>query len=77
MNVLVNVAPARPALAVSTPLLVVMALCRSFEMHREPVAKRIVAAVVLADDPVGGEVGDQVCPFALGRVSEVDLEWKK
>ncbi|MFF9135590.1 ATP-binding protein [Streptomyces sp. NPDC014776] len=39
---------------------IVMALCRSFEMHREPVGKRIVAAVTLAD-PVGDEASDQVC----------------
>ncbi|MFH8350493.1 hypothetical protein [Streptomyces sp. NPDC018045] len=31
----------------------VMAVCRSFEMHREPVGKRIKAAAVLADDPDG------------------------
>ncbi|WP_233478059.1 ATP-binding protein [Streptomyces mobaraensis] len=29
---------------------IVMAVCRSFAMHREPVGKRITAAVVLADD---------------------------
>ncbi|MET9452482.1 ATP-binding protein [Streptomyces cinerochromogenes] len=40
---------------------IVMALCRSFEMHREPVGKRIVATVALADDPVGDEVSNQVC----------------
>ncbi|MGW4595370.1 ATP-binding protein [Streptomyces sp. NPDC004457] len=39
---------------------IVMALCRSFEMHREPVGKRIVAAVVLVDDPVGDEAGGQL-----------------
>ncbi|MER6977700.1 ATP-binding protein [Streptomyces carpinensis] len=38
---------------------IVMALCRSFEMHREPVGKRIKAAVVLADDPVGDVAGQQ------------------
>jgi hypothetical protein len=32
-----------------------MAVCRSIEVHREPVGKRIKAAVVLADDP-GGDV---------------------
>ena len=40
---------------------IVMALCRSFEMHREPVGKRIMAALVLADDPIGDEVGEQIC----------------
>ncbi|MER7676988.1 ATP-binding protein [Streptomyces sp. NPDC096934] len=38
---------------------IVMALCRSFEMHREPVGKRIRAAVVLADDPGGDPAGQQ------------------
>jgi hypothetical protein len=32
---------------------IVTALCQSFEMHREPVGKRVVAAIALADDPVG------------------------
>lgn len=35
---------------------IVMSVCRSFEMHREPVGKRVKAAVALADDP-GGDVG--------------------
>jgi two-component sensor histidine kinase len=39
---------------------IVMAVCRSIEMHREPVGKRITATVVLADDPVGDEAGRQV-----------------
>lgn len=39
---------------------IVMALCRSFEVHREPVGKRIRAAVVLADDPGGAPAGRQV-----------------
>ncbi|MEU3839286.1 ATP-binding protein [Streptomyces sp. NPDC028635] len=39
---------------------IVTAVCRDVEMHREPVGKRLVAAVVLADDPVGDEAGDQV-----------------
>ncbi|MGA5503946.1 ATP-binding protein [Streptomyces umbrinus] len=38
---------------------IVMAVCRSFEMHREPVGKRIRTAVVLADDP-GGDAAGQV-----------------
>ncbi|MFF4490571.1 hypothetical protein ACFY0F_29565 [Streptomyces sp. NPDC001544] len=33
------------------------AVCRDLEMHREPVGKRIKAAVVLADDTVGDEAG--------------------
>ena len=32
---------------------IVMAVSRSIEVHREPVGKRIKAAVVLADDPGG------------------------
>ncbi|GHF27949.1 ATP-binding protein [Streptomyces mashuensis] len=39
---------------------IVMAVCRSFEMHREPVGKRIKATVVLADDPGGDVTGRQV-----------------
>ncbi|MFD8376553.1 ATP-binding protein [Streptomyces sp. NPDC059688] len=40
---------------------IVMAVCRSFEMHREPVGKRIVAAVALTENPIGDEAGDQTC----------------
>ena len=36
---------------------IVMAVCRSIEMHREPVGKRIKAGVVLADDPDGHVAG--------------------
>ncbi|MGI3198682.1 ATP-binding protein [Streptomyces sp. GLT-R25] len=32
---------------------IAMAVCRSFEVRREPVGKRVKAAVVLADDPGG------------------------
>lgn len=39
---------------------IVMALCRSFEMHREPVGKRIAAAVALANDPVGDIAATQI-----------------
>jgi anti-sigma regulatory factor (Ser/Thr protein kinase) len=39
---------------------IVMAVCRSFEVHREPVGKRIKVAVVLADDPGGAAAGHQV-----------------
>jgi anti-sigma regulatory factor (Ser/Thr protein kinase) len=39
---------------------IVMALCRSFEVHREPVGKRIKATVVLTDDPGGDAAGRQV-----------------
>ncbi|MET7645039.1 ATP-binding protein [Streptomyces sp. NPDC005426] len=36
---------------------IVIGVCRSFEMLREPVGKRIKAAVVLADDPGGNPAG--------------------
>ncbi|WP_436846464.1 ATP-binding protein [Streptomyces griseorubiginosus] len=36
---------------------IVMAVCRSIEIHREPVGKRIKATVVLADDPGGHVAG--------------------
>ncbi|MDT0609251.1 ATP-binding protein [Streptomyces lancefieldiae] len=36
---------------------IVMALCQSFEVHREPVGKRMRAAVCLADDLNGTVVG--------------------
>ncbi|MEU6098317.1 ATP-binding protein [Streptomyces sp. NPDC047079] len=39
---------------------IVMAVCRSFEVHREPVGKRIKVAVVLADDPGGDVAGHKV-----------------
>ncbi|WP_317446189.1 ATP-binding protein [Streptomyces collinus] len=39
---------------------IVMAVCRSFEVHREPVGKRIKTAIVLADDPGGDPVGRQM-----------------
>jgi len=34
---------------------IVMAVCQSLQFHREPVGKRITAAIILADDP-GGDV---------------------
>ncbi|MET7827093.1 ATP-binding protein [Streptomyces sp. NPDC005386] len=36
---------------------IVIGVCRSFEMRREPVGKRIKAAIVLADDPGGSPAG--------------------
>ncbi|MFF1724319.1 ATP-binding protein [Streptomyces sviceus] len=36
---------------------IVIGVCRSFEMRREPVGKRIRAAVVLDDDPGGNPAG--------------------
>ncbi|MER6473879.1 ATP-binding protein [Streptomyces collinus] len=41
---------------------IVMAVCRSFEMHREPVGQRILAAVALADDPTHAEETPPRCP---------------
>ncbi|MGW7272060.1 ATP-binding protein [Streptomyces sp. NPDC054864] len=37
----------------------VMAMCRSFAVHREPVGKRIQTTIVLADDPGGDVTGSQ------------------
>ncbi|MEU9247259.1 ATP-binding protein [Streptomyces sp. NPDC048385] len=39
---------------------IVMAVCRSFKVCREPVGKRIKGAVVLADDPGGDAAGRQM-----------------
>ncbi|MEV2215053.1 ATP-binding protein [Streptomyces sp. NPDC050997] len=36
---------------------IAMAVCRSFEVRREPVGKRVKAVIVLADDPGGDPVG--------------------
>ncbi|MDX3070986.1 ATP-binding protein [Streptomyces sp. NPDC088354] len=36
---------------------IIMAVCQSFEVHRQPVGKRITARVVLADDPDGDVAG--------------------
>ncbi|MGW7089092.1 ATP-binding protein [Streptomyces sp. NPDC054871] len=33
---------------------IVMAVCQSFHVHRNPVGKRITAAILLADDPMAG-----------------------
>ncbi|USQ89893.1 ATP-binding protein (plasmid) [Streptomyces phaeoluteigriseus] len=38
---------------------IVMAVCQSFAVHREPVGKRITATLVLADDPGGAAAGHQ------------------
>jgi len=38
---------------------IVMALARSFAVHREPVGKRIATAITLADDPGGDITGRQ------------------
>lgn len=36
---------------------IVMAVCQSFQVHREPVGKRITASLMLADDPAGDVAG--------------------
>lgn len=36
-----------------------MAVCQSFAVQREPVGKRITAAIELADDPGGDPAGRQ------------------
>jgi anti-sigma regulatory factor (Ser/Thr protein kinase) len=36
---------------------IVMAVCRSFEIRREPVGKRVTARIMLADDPGGHPAG--------------------
>ncbi|MET7454359.1 ATP-binding protein [Streptomyces sp. NPDC005574] len=38
---------------------IVMAVCQSFEVHREPVGKRTTASVMLADDPGGDVAGHE------------------
>ncbi|MER7625254.1 ATP-binding protein [Streptomyces sp. NPDC126503] len=48
--------PADPARVGQHGLEIVMALCRSFAIHREPVGKRITATVALTD-PLGDETG--------------------
>ncbi|WP_307529760.1 ATP-binding protein [Streptomyces umbrinus] len=49
--------PADPGRVGQHGLEITMAVCRSFEVRREPVGKRVKAAVVLADDPGGNPVG--------------------
>ncbi|MGW0333193.1 ATP-binding protein [Streptomyces sp. NPDC003011] len=56
--------PTLPVAAATEPgrvgqhgLEIVMAVCQSFEVHREPVGKRMTAAVMLADDPGGDLAG--------------------
>lgn len=49
--------PADPGRVGQHGLEIAMAVCRSFEVRREPVGKRVKAAIVLADDPGGGPAG--------------------
>lgn len=39
---------------------IVMAVCQSFEIHREPVGKRVVATITLGNDPIGDMAGHQM-----------------
>ncbi|WP_326673388.1 ATP-binding protein [Streptomyces canus] len=45
---------------------IVTAVCQSFKVHREPVGKRVVAAVTLSDDPVGDMAGPRVSSGSAG-----------
>jgi anti-sigma regulatory factor (Ser/Thr protein kinase) len=49
--------PADPGRAGRHGLEIAMAVCRSFEVRREPVGKRVKAVIVLADDPGGDPAG--------------------
>jgi len=56
--------PTLPAACAADPgrvgqhgLEIVMAVCRTFEIRREPMGKRVKAAIVLADDPGGHPAG--------------------
>ncbi|WP_405541075.1 ATP-binding protein [Streptomyces phaeochromogenes] len=49
--------PADPGRVGQHGLEIPMAVCRSFEVRREPVGKRVKATVVLADDPGGHPAG--------------------
>ncbi|MFJ4831928.1 ATP-binding protein [Streptomyces sp. NPDC088747] len=51
--------PPDPARVGQHGLELVMALCRSFEAHREPVGKRLRATVVLNEEKAGGAGGRQ------------------
>ncbi|MEU5096996.1 ATP-binding protein [Streptomyces sp. NPDC020996] len=48
---------ADPARVGKHGLEIVMAVCRSFEIRREPVGKRVRATIMLADDPGGHPAG--------------------
>ncbi|MFD0412393.1 ATP-binding protein [Streptomyces sp. NPDC127108] len=56
--VLPSVLPADPGRIGQHGLEIVMALCQSLHMQREPVGKRITTAIALADDPAG-DVADR------------------
>ncbi|WP_030185283.1 ATP-binding protein, partial [Streptomyces sp. NRRL S-813] len=52
--------PADPQRVGQHGLEIVTAVCQDFEVHREPVGKRITAAIEVADDPGGNAAGHQV-----------------
>lgn len=59
--------PALPAARAADPgrvgqhgLEIVIALCLSFEIRREPVGKRVTTTVLLADDPGGNSPRDVI-----------------
>ncbi|MEU8034726.1 ATP-binding protein [Streptomyces sp. NPDC049099] len=49
--------PADPGRVGQHGLEIILAVCQSFEVRREPVGKRVRAAIVLADDPGGNPAG--------------------
>ncbi|MFG3284527.1 ATP-binding protein [Streptomyces sp. NPDC048111] len=49
--------PADPGRVGQHGLEIVMGVCRSFEVRREPVGKRVTVSIVLADDPGGHPAG--------------------
>ncbi|WP_458078977.1 hypothetical protein [Streptomyces sp. EMB26] len=49
--------PAGPGRGGQHGLGIVMAVCQSFEVRREPLGKRVRAAIVLADGPGGDPAG--------------------
>jgi anti-sigma regulatory factor (Ser/Thr protein kinase) len=59
--------PADPGRVGQHGLEIALAVCRSFEMRREPVGKRVKAVIVLADDPGGDPVGRLIRPTELVR----------
>lgn len=52
-----SVSPADPSRVGQHGLEITMAVCRSFEVRREPVGKRVKVTIELADDPGGNQAG--------------------
>lgn len=55
--VLPNVAPTDPQRVGRHGLEITLAVSQAFEVHREPVGKRVTALIALADDPGGSIAG--------------------